>query len=85
MLFKANAQNSEIQGVVSGELSTIPYANVYLEGTSLGTSSEENGKYLLKNIPPGKYKLKATVLGYREVAGQCEMHAVSTSQAPKLR
>jgi outer membrane receptor for ferrienterochelin and colicins len=65
-LFKANAQNSEIQGVISDELSAIAFANVYLEGTSFGTSSEKNGKYLLKNIPPGKYKLKATVLGYRK-------------------
>lgn len=63
--FKANAQNSEIQGIISDELSTIAFANVYLEGTSLGTSSDDNGKYLLKNIPAGKYTLKATVLGYR--------------------
>jgi outer membrane receptor for ferrienterochelin and colicins len=63
---KANAQNSEIQGIVSDDLSIIAFANVYLEGTTFGTSSDENGKYLLKNIPAGKYKLKATVLGYRK-------------------
>lgn len=61
----ANAQNSEIQGIVSDDLSSIAFVNVYLEGTSLGTSSDADGKYLLKNIPAGKYKLKATVLGYR--------------------
>lgn len=60
------AQNSEIQGIVSDEFSTIPFANVYLEGTTFGSSSDEEGKYLLKNIPSGKYKLKATVLGYRK-------------------
>ena len=65
-LFNGNAQNSEIQGIVSDELSTIAFANVYLEGTTLGTSSDEQGKYLLKNIPAGKYKLKATLLGYRK-------------------
>lgn len=63
--FSANAQNGEIQGVVSDNLSTIAFANVYLEGTTLGTSSDEDGNYVLKNIPTGKYKLKATVLGYR--------------------
>jgi outer membrane receptor for ferrienterochelin and colicins len=65
-LFNGNAQNSEIQGIVSDELSTIAFANVYLEGTTLGTSSDEQGKYLLKNIPAGKYKLKAILLGYRK-------------------
>ncbi len=61
-----NAQKGEIQGVVSDDLSVIAFTNVYLEGTKLGTSSDENGRYALKNIPPGTYKLKATVLGYRD-------------------
>ena len=63
--FLANAQNGEIQGVISDDLSTIAFANVYLEGTVLGNSSDEDGNYTLKNVPAGKYKLKATVLGYR--------------------
>ena len=63
--FLANAQNGKIQGVISDGLSTIAFANVYLEGTIFGTSSDEDGNYALKNIPVGKYRLKVTVLGYR--------------------
>lgn len=65
-VFSANAQNGEIQGVITDDLSTIAFANVYLERTVLGASSDEDGNYVLKNIPAGKYKLKATVLGYRK-------------------
>ena len=60
-----HAQNGEIQGVISDNEETIPFVNVYLEGTILGTSSDENGNFVLKNIPEGNYKLKASVLGYR--------------------
>ncbi len=63
--FFAHSQKSEIRGIVSDEGSTVPFANIYLEGTSLGTSSDENGSYVLKNVAPGSYKLKVTVLGYR--------------------
>lgn len=64
--FSGIAQNSEIQGFVVDENAPVSFANVYLEGTTLGTSSDEAGRYTLKNIPEGKYKLKVTVLGYRD-------------------
>jgi outer membrane receptor for ferrienterochelin and colicins len=62
----ASAQNGEIKGSISDELSPIAFANVYLEGTTIGASSDEDGNYILKNIPEGKYKLVSTVLGYRK-------------------
>ena len=64
--FALNAQNGELQGVISDNGNPIPFVNVYLEGTILGSSSDEEGNYVLKNIPQGNYKLKATVLGYRD-------------------
>ncbi len=63
--YMAHAQNTEVHGIVSDELSPIAFANIYLEGTTIGTSSDEEGNYILKNIPAGTYKLKAKVLGYR--------------------
>ncbi len=62
--FSVQSQKSEIQGVILNNKVPVPFANVYLEGTTLGTSSDEEGKYVLKNIPEGKYKLKVTILGY---------------------
>ncbi|MFS4492995.1 TonB-dependent receptor [Maribacter sp. 2308TA10-17] len=64
--FSVQAQKSEVQGVILDNREPVPFANVYLEGTTLGTSSDEEGIYVLKNIPEGKYKLKVTVLGYND-------------------
>lgn len=77
-----NAQKGEIQGIVSDDLSVIAFTNVYLEGTKLGTSSDENGRYALKNIPPGTYKLKATVLGYRDFTKNIAVGANENLKVP---
>ena len=42
------------------------YANVQLEGTSFGASTNEEGKYIIHQIPVGDYELVATYLGYNE-------------------
>ncbi len=66
-LFVTNSflgQDAQIQGVVTDDGKPVPYINLYLEGTDWGTSSGEDGSFLLKNILPGSYELKATALGF---------------------
>ncbi|MGB5666415.1 MAG: TonB-dependent receptor plug domain-containing protein, partial [Maribacter sp.] len=58
------SQKAQIIGEVMDGLTPIPFANVYLEGTSIGTASDENGNYQLQNIPIGTYLLKVTAMGY---------------------
>lgn len=58
------SQKAQIVGEVMDGLEPIPYANIYLEGTSLGIASDKNGNYQLQNIPIGTYVLKATAIGY---------------------
>ncbi|AOW19123.1 TonB-dependent receptor [Polaribacter vadi] len=55
---------------ISGKISAkngeeIPYANVYLKQTKMGTSTNENGFYELKNVPKDKYTLVVSSIGYR--------------------
>ena len=40
-------------------------ANIYLEGTSLGAASDEEGKYIIINITPGTYNIVVEYVGYR--------------------
>jgi len=42
-------------------------ANVMLEGTTLGAATDENGEYLILNVPVGKYNVIATYMGYQKV------------------
>ena len=58
------SQKAQIVGEVMDGLTPVPFANVYLEGTSIGTASDENGNYQLQNIPIGTYILKVTAMGY---------------------
>jgi len=58
------SQKAQIVGEVMDGLTPVPFANIYLEGTSIGTASDENGNYQLQNIPIGKYVLKITAIGY---------------------
>lgn len=46
----------------------LPYANVFLEGTSWGSSTNEKGFFLIEGIQAGRYVLHATYLGYQEYA-----------------
>ena len=58
------SQEATLSGSVTSENSPAPFVNIYLKNTELGTSSNENGWYELKNIPPGKYTLIASTIGY---------------------
>lgn len=58
-------QNARIIGTVRGESEPIPYANILIEKLSKGTTSNEEGKFILENIPIGDHILKTSFLGYK--------------------
>ncbi len=41
--------------------------NVMLEGTNMGAATDVNGQYLILNIPPGRYSVRASMIGYAKV------------------
>jgi len=43
----------------------LPAANVFLEETTLGTSTDEAGKFLLSDLDPGTYTLQVSFVGYQ--------------------
>ncbi len=45
----------------------LPGANVMVEGTTMGAAADLNGEYFILNIPPGKYSVKASMIGYTSV------------------
>lgn len=44
----------------------IPFANVVLEGTNYGVSTDINGFFLINKVPEGTYVLKVRYVGYDE-------------------
>jgi len=42
----------------------LPGVNVVIEGTKLGATTNPDGFYTILNVPPGGYRLKASLVGY---------------------
>ncbi len=68
----AAAQRSDIRGVVTDSASgeNIPYATVSVVGTNRGAVTNNNGFYLIANLPEGKYTITANSIGYDELSKQ---------------
>ncbi|MCE2732847.1 MAG: TonB-dependent receptor [Flammeovirgaceae bacterium] len=58
------AQTSSVKGHVVSGATPVAFAHVFVTGSSIGTSSLENGTYILENIPPGTYTIVAYSLGF---------------------
>ncbi len=44
----------------------LPGANVLIKGTSLGSATDLNGRYVITNVPAGSYTLRITYIGYEQ-------------------
>jgi hypothetical protein len=63
------AQSGRISGKVTDQQTGEPLigANIIVMGTSLGAASDVNGEYLITNLSPGQYSVKASYIGYRDL------------------
>ena len=62
----AFAQTGTLKGVISDLMTgePIPFANIYLEQTKSGVSSDVDGNYMIKDLPPGIYSVTCSFVGY---------------------
>ena len=67
-VLSVNAQNKfSIKGNVIDKNQnniSISFVNVFLEGTTFGTQTDNEGNFIIKNIPMGSYRLVASMVGY---------------------
>ena len=68
-------ENGRIKGLVLDGVTgkPLPYANVYLEGTSLGSSTDPKGQFLILDIPTGSYTISIRYIGYKKHDEQLEV------------
>jgi len=55
-----------INGTVKGEAGPLPFANVFIEGTTTGTTTDVNGNYELKSNEPLPWNLVVSYVGYKD-------------------
>lgn len=68
-----SAQNvGKVSGIVTDRETGEPLVgcNVLILGTTQGASTDVDGEYFILNIPPGKYDLQASMIGYQTVVQQ---------------
>ncbi|MBI1931495.1 MAG: TonB-dependent receptor [Ignavibacteriales bacterium] len=45
----------------------IPFANVFIDGTSIGAATDIDGNFVILNVPPAVYTVTASYIGYQKV------------------
>ena len=80
----AQESTGQITGRVVDPLSQQPIAGayVYVEGTSFGALTRDNGSFLILGVPPGTYNVVAQFIGYHN--GRHENVQVRAGQATTL-
>ena len=53
-----------LEGKVLSNGKPLPYANVYIENTDKGATTNENGVFSIPNLAPGNYSVAASFTGY---------------------
>ena len=63
------AQHVSFSGTVSEKNTGEPLigANVYFSGTTLGTVTDKNGKFIIRNVKPGNYDVIVSCIGYHRL------------------
>jgi len=60
------SQNIIVSGIVTADGKAVPFANIYLEHTTKGTTTNENGIYSL-SIPKGHHEIIVQAVGYKKI------------------
>ena len=65
--FSQNKSDTNIFGHVLDKYTGehVPYINIQIKGTTLGTVTDATGHFYLRNLPQGNYTLTASGLGYK--------------------
>lgn len=71
----AQKSDANVFGDVQSEGEHVPFANVFIKGTNIGTTTDETGHYMLVNLPVGKHVLVANFVGYKNHEVEIEIVA----------
>ncbi len=64
-LYPQKKSDAHIIGHVMCGNEHIPFATISIDGTTMGTTTDETGHYRLTNVPEGTYTLRAQYVGYK--------------------
>ncbi|HMN32440.1 MAG TPA: TonB-dependent receptor [Chitinophagaceae bacterium] len=65
--FTAQSQTAILKGVIKSENNAVELAKVFLQETQVGTVTDTTGKFIIKNILSGTFKVIVIAIGYDKV------------------
>ena len=80
--FVASAQQASLKGRVLDAVNNdpLPFVNVLISGTSIGTSTDMDGHFILTGLKPGFVRVEASFVGYkRAVSSEVEISVARTN------
>jgi iron complex outermembrane receptor protein len=86
LLFFTSAVFSQSTGKISGMVTDVesgeplPGANVQVTQTLLGAITDVNGRFVVRQVPPGSYLLRVSFVGYRSELARIHVQRDSTSE-----
>lgn len=66
-------QTGSLKGRISSGEETLPFATIHLKNTSIGSTSDMEGNYIIRNIDPGNYELIISHVGHISVKRNIEI------------
>lgn len=76
------AQEASLQGKVTDATSNepLPFVNVVVSGTTIGTTTDLDGNFLLNGLKPGYIRIEASFVGYKKtISSEIEVSVANTN------
>lgn len=67
LIMAQSDSDANIVGHVIANGEHLPFANIYIEGTNYGTTTDITGHYQMVNLPEGEFTIVASMIGYTPV------------------
>ncbi|WP_372932325.1 TonB-dependent receptor [Mariniphaga sediminis] len=80
--FVTSAQQASLKGRVLDAVNNepLPFVNVLISGTSIGTSTDMDGHFILTGLKPGFVRVEASFVGYKKaVSSEVEISVARTN------
>lgn len=78
--FSQKKSDCHLTGHVTSKITKeyMPFVNITLKGTTIGTATDATGHYFLKNLPAGKFTFVVSYVGYKTIEREVDMISVES-------
>ncbi len=75
LIAENDGTDANVFGDVQSHGEHVPFVSIIIDGTTIGTTTDVTGHYMLIDLPVGKHTLKAKALGYKDAIKEIEVIA----------